>query len=524
MTGQQRVIVAGAGMTTFTRSGPAVQETAQEAVAAALADAGARADQVQIVACANVAGGLITGHAMVRAESALRSTGLLGATIISVEAACASAAATLHLAVTAVRADSADVAMAAGAERLTSPDRLRTPASIGTVLDLEQDPAVADGTAGEGRWPFVDIYADLALCYIARTGGALRWLHDGTPSLGGQCPVNPSGELLCRGYPIGATGAAQVVELVRQLVGSCRKPSSAACPSCRRGERRRLDRRGLRSRRCDDSLPVSDDVRRKRSSPHVGPGTREKNMSVADRTIQNIRDLIVSGQLNPGQRLPAEADLAARLHVSRNSLREAVRALREVRVLEVRRGDGTYVSNLEPETLLGGLSLTVDLMGGNTILEIFEIRRLFEPQATGLAALRVTEHDLVGIAERLHKMRQTTRVEDLISLDYEFHRRIMQVTGNATLCMLMDALGTRTIRARVWRGIDQGGVKSFTLEQHGRIVEALAARDPALAIGASTVHLSESERWLRRVINQERHPGLRDGHDRLQPADDQGCR
>lgn len=239
--------------------------------------------------------------------------------------------------------------------------------------------------------------------------------------------------------------------------------------------------------------------RRSRASGSAGGG-----MSVADRTIQTIRELIISGELGPGQRLPAEAELAQRLQVSRNSLREAVRALCEARVLEIRRGDGTYVSSLEPATLLGGLGFLSELMTENTVLELFEIRRLVEPQATGLAATRITDHDIEEITENLNRMRASASVEELIGFDYEFHGRIMRVTGNETLCTLMDVLSSRALRARIWRGIDQGGVMSFTLEQHIRIVEALSARDAALAVAASTVHVSESERWLRRVISQQR--------------------
>ncbi len=232
------------------------------------------------------------------------------------------------------------------------------------------------------------------------------------------------------------------------------------------------------------------------------------SMSVADRAIQTIRELIIRGEFGPGQRLPAEAELAQRLKVSRNSLREAVRALCAARVLEVRRGDGTYVSSLEPATLLGGLEFLADLMRDNTVLELFEIRRLIEPQATGLAASRITDHDIAEITGSLKRMRAATSVEELIGFDYEFHGQIMRVAGNATLCTLMDVLGSRAMRARIWRGIDQGGVMSFTLEQHVRIVEALAARNVTLAVAASTVHVSESERWLRRVISEQRPPRI----------------
>lgn len=225
-------------------------------------------------------------------------------------------------------------------------------------------------------------------------------------------------------------------------------------------------------------------------------------MSVADSVIQQIRDLIIDGEISPGQRLPSEAELSSRLGVSRNSLREAVRALCEARVLEIRRGDGTFVSNLEPETLLGGLGFMLELMQDNTMLEIFEVRRLFEPPATGLAALRASDDDVKELTESLHRLNRAANEEELINLDVAFHNRIMQITGNSTLCTLMAALGTRATRARIWRGVTEEGTRNFTFEQHSRIVEAIAARDPSLATAASTVHLSASEAWLKRMLSQ----------------------
>src|SRR3989441_5613163 len=96
-------------------------------------------------------------------------------------------------------------------------------------------------------------------------------------------------------------------------------------------------------------------------APNVRPlaetGTRRKRRShrapsVTDDAIDKIRERIVSGAWSAGDRLPKESELAAELGLSRNSLREAVRALSQLRVLEVRQGDGTYVSSLEPDLLL----------------------------------------------------------------------------------------------------------------------------------------------------------------------------
>lgn len=232
-------------------------------------------------------------------------------------------------------------------------------------------------------------------------------------------------------------------------------------------------------------------------------------MSAANRAIQKIRDLIVEGRLGPGSRLPAEAELAAQLEVSRNALREAVRALCEARVLEIRRGDGTFVSNLQPETLLGGLGFALDLMRDGTLLEIFEVRRLLEPPAAGLAAQRADDEDIAALTKSLHRLNEARDDEELIAFDLEFHRQVVMITGNATLCTLMDALGKRAMSARVARGILQEGMRTFTFEQHSRIVEAIIARDPVLAMAASTVHVTASEEWLRRTLAPEGRRGAR---------------
>ena len=114
-----------------------------------------------------------------------------------------------------------------------------------------------------------------------------------------------------------------------------------------------------------------------------------RNPSVTDEAIDKIQGLIISGSWGPGDRLPKESELAAQLGLSRNSLREAVRALSQLRVLEVRQGDGTYVTSLEPELLLESTSFVSHLLVGESALELFEVRRLLEGSAAALAAARI---------------------------------------------------------------------------------------------------------------------------------------
>src|SRR5207244_8955930 len=102
-------------------------------------------------------------------------------------------------------------------------------------------------------------------------------------------------------------------------------------------------------------------------------------------------------------KLPKERELAERLGLSRNSLREAVRALSLIGVLEPRQGDGTYVTSLEPELLLAGTTFVSDLLTGPTLLELYQVRRILEPAATALAASRLTDEELDDLAETLKR-------------------------------------------------------------------------------------------------------------------------
>ena len=223
-------------------------------------------------------------------------------------------------------------------------------------------------------------------------------------------------------------------------------------------------------------------------------------MGVIDTAIDRIRELIASGELAPGDRLPPEGELAQLVGVSRNSLREAVRALIQAKVLDVKRGDGTYVTSLEPQLLLSGLSFVMELMQDRTVLELFEVRRLLEPAATALAATRISDSAIAELRQLLDAMRSTTTSEDLINQDVAFHRCVVQGSGNATLVSFLEALFTRTARARVWRGIWDRGSLEWTFAQHELIVDALEQRDVGLATAAATVHVAASEQWLRHLL------------------------
>jgi DNA-binding FadR family transcriptional regulator len=223
-------------------------------------------------------------------------------------------------------------------------------------------------------------------------------------------------------------------------------------------------------------------------------------MPITDEAIEKIKGMIVSGVLRPGDRLPKEADLAAQLGLSRNSLREAVRALSLVRILDVRQGDGTYVTSLEPKALLDGLSFIVDLHHDTTVLEFFEVRRILEPAATALAANKISAESVSALRDHLTKVTDESSVEDLVDNDLEFHRRIAEAAGNSVLYSLVDTLCGPTIRARVWRGLTQEGALKRTLDEHHAILDALAGRQVDVAHALAIVHIAGVEQWLRKAL------------------------
>ncbi|MBO3751227.1 FadR family transcriptional regulator [Streptosporangiaceae bacterium NEAU-GS5] len=226
-------------------------------------------------------------------------------------------------------------------------------------------------------------------------------------------------------------------------------------------------------------------------------------MSLADNAIARIRELILSGALLPGAKLPSEQQLAAELGLSRNLMREAVKVLVMARVLEIRRGDGTYVTSLEPGLLLESLGSAVELLRGETLLEVTEVRRLFEPVATGLAAARISAAELGEVERHLDAMRAARDdVELLNKHDAAFHRAVVAATGNSTLTTLLEGISGRTVRARVWRGLVDDNVAARTLAEHESIYAALADGDAALAQAAALIHVSTTERWLREHLRK----------------------
>ncbi|MEU4191746.1 FCD domain-containing protein [Kribbella sp. NPDC026611] len=223
--------------------------------------------------------------------------------------------------------------------------------------------------------------------------------------------------------------------------------------------------------------------------------------SQTDVVVQSIRQMIIDGGLRPGARLPVEKDLAAALGVSRNALREGVRALSIMGVLETRQGDGTYVTTLDPSMLLAPMGFVVDLQDVNGTHHLHAVRRMLETEAAALAARQIDADALAAAAGLLHRNETELALaepnhETVIENDIEFHRIVAQAAGNPVLTALIDALGGRTMRDRLRRSIAQPGADETSHREHLSILAALTTHDPDRARTRMAAHLFTVEDYL----------------------------
>jgi GntR family uxuAB operon transcriptional repressor len=211
---------------------------------------------------------------------------------------------------------------------------------------------------------------------------------------------------------------------------------------------------------------------------------------VADRIQQLIADEGIAG----GERLPSERDLATKLSVSRASLREALIALELGGVIEVRGGSGVYVSDLsETEVALPE--------AGPGPFEVLSARRLFEAEIAAIAARVATPSDIDAILRAVLEMEAShANKASNEQADRNFHLAIARATGNSALVGGLDYLWNQ--RGRLWHKLKEHfqteELRQETLKDHRRILEAIAARDPAGARKAMRSHLERVTRTFSR--------------------------
>lgn len=221
-----------------------------------------------------------------------------------------------------------------------------------------------------------------------------------------------------------------------------------------------------------------------------------KRQKLADAVSDRLLELIREGELHPGQKLPAERELAVRFGVSRASLRDAIRQLELLGYLEVRQGDGTIVRAPDSQTLtkpFQHLLASQPHVAGDLV----EFRFLLEPEVAALAAKRCTEEDATRLRDSLAKQRRLVEEgKRLAAEDVRFHQLIAQASRNVTVLHVLDTLQAllEDLRTRLLTG-DQ---PRLTLKQHGDITDAIILHDATAAKAHMTEHLGAVMKSIRR--------------------------
>lgn len=220
-------------------------------------------------------------------------------------------------------------------------------------------------------------------------------------------------------------------------------------------------------------------------------GLAVKRSKLSDEVVARLMRMIRDGQLRPGDRLPAERQLAQSFQVSRASLRDAIRHLEILGYLEVRQGDGTVVRLPDAATLSQPFQ---GLLEGRpqAASDLLEFRRMLEPQVASLAAARCTPRHAEQLDAAIEAQRaRVERGERLGIEDVEFHQLIAGIAGNATVLQVIETLRSLLEEMRVKHLA--GDKPALGYEQHAAIAHAIQEGDGEAAAAAMREHLSAVE-------------------------------
>jgi GntR family uxuAB operon transcriptional repressor len=222
--------------------------------------------------------------------------------------------------------------------------------------------------------------------------------------------------------------------------------------------------------------------------------TSNNDMRLYRVVAEQIQKMIHEEKILPGTRLPSERDLSTRLNVSRASVREALIALELTGVIDVRGGSGIYVNERNDA------SLEIKEPGSGPF-EVLSARRLIEGEVAALAAKMATDSAVDAIMQAVNDMERfydDRQKND--SADRAFHMAIAEATGNSALMLVLENLWDE--RGRLWNKMEEhfhtDHLRRETLMDHRRILEAIAARDPAGARKAMRSHLERVTREFSR--------------------------
>ena len=201
-----------------------------------------------------------------------------------------------------------------------------------------------------------------------------------------------------------------------------------------------------------------------------------KTKKIYEQIVDQIGILVADGQLKPGDRLPSERELVERFQVSRASIREAISALEMMGLIEVRAGEGTYIRQVNIDSVVAPLAWML-FIEKDTDLELYEVRKILEVQAAGIAAERAEEDEISDMYEALEVMRMDLEIDRLgEDADHRFHFAIARATHNKILMRLMNTISDtmqKTLKSSRSKLYEERTTPKRLYQEHCSLYEAI---------------------------------------------------
>ena len=220
--------------------------------------------------------------------------------------------------------------------------------------------------------------------------------------------------------------------------------------------------------------------------------TPNKTTKVYDQVIEQIKSKIKSGEIKKGDRLPSEREMAESIGVSRASVREAIRALEVVGLVESRQGAGNYIKTNFDNSLFEPLSVMF-MLQESSVEEMYDLRETLELQCAKLCAKKIEDNELALLNVIVDRMYISGSEEESLELDIKFHYLIAKASRNVLLINVLEVISQlmdEFIRKSRMQILHEGNTKEGLLEIHENLLRALKCRDESKVYNAMKEHFN----------------------------------
>ncbi|ERI89658.1 FCD domain protein [Clostridiales bacterium oral taxon 876 str. F0540] len=223
-----------------------------------------------------------------------------------------------------------------------------------------------------------------------------------------------------------------------------------------------------------------------------------KNTKVYEQVIEEIKEMIVSGKLKKGDKLPPERELVEQLQASRASIREALKALQIIGLIESRQGGGNYIRESFEGSLFEPLSIMFSLQNSGPE-EILELRKIIEVETAALAAKNINDEELIEIKCIIDQIKESYDEELNAKLDKELHYKIANASGNFLVVVILTAVSSLVdsfIKDARKRILTQAENREILIEHHENLYNALFEHNKGRAAEVMRKHLDFVNEYL----------------------------